>query len=63
MRALIILSLLVFAACGDDTEHPHPSDDAGVDKIVGCIDQPGLPAAPSGALPCDLVPPGLELTP
>lgn len=66
MRRLI-LCLLVVAACGDNKDKPA-TDDSGVSdgsgsgsgKLTGCLDQPGLPTAPAGALPCDLVPPGLQ---
>jgi hypothetical protein len=31
-------------------------------KLAGCLDRPGsLPTPPAGALPCELIPPGLVL--
>ena len=36
--------------------------DAAPGHLTGCLDRPGtIPAAPNGALPCELVPPGLQL--
>lgn len=68
MRALFFLVAL--CACGDNL-HPvgrdaDPIDDAPIDtppQVTGhCLDRPGaLPAelnAPSGALPCEMLPPG-----
>lgn len=61
-----ILSLfaagLLATACGDD-KVPAVQDDAGIDAppaVVGpCIDRPtDLPHPPTGALPCELLPPG-----
>lgn len=60
MRWIIVCALL--AACGDD--HKSTPHDAGVDatsKLTGCLDTPSVPPAPTGQLPCDLIPPGLEL--
>ena len=69
MRRLILL-LAALAACGDNIK-PSTVEDAGIDsavdaappgRLTGCLDRPGqLPTAPSGQLPCDLVPPGLTL--
>lgn len=75
MRRVWISTLalgLALAACGDDKA--KPIGDAGIDaavdatpdaapgRLTGCLDQPGtIPAAPNGQLPCDLVPPGLQL--
>ena len=62
MRALVVLALL--AACGDNRKAPVAGD-AGVDAPAAkqaCLDRPDdLPRAPSGALPCELLPPGLVL--
>jgi hypothetical protein len=62
MRWIIVCALL--AACGDDNK--SMSHDAGIDaaepgKLTGCLDTPSVPLAPNGQLPCDLIPPGLEL--
>jgi hypothetical protein len=61
-RFVLSCALLAAAACGDNIKQ-NAGDDAGVDaaKLVGCLDEPAIPAAPNGALPCDLVPPGLAL--
>jgi hypothetical protein len=64
----VILLLAALAACGDNLKAPA-RDDAGVDaapdggagRLTGCLDQPGVPRAPEGSLPCELVPPGLQL--
>jgi hypothetical protein len=68
MRGVILCALL--AACGDNHDYKPPHD-AGGDAIVdpdappgpltGCLDKPGLPTAPNGQLPCELIPPGLSL--
>ncbi len=68
MRRILFL-LAALAACGDNLK-PSTPDDAGIDaavdapsgRLTGCIDRPNqLPVAPSGQLPCDLIPPGLAL--
>jgi hypothetical protein len=58
-RFVFACALVAAAACGDNIKQ-NP-DDAGVDAapLVGCLDEPGIPVAPNGTLPCDLVPPGL----
>lgn len=61
MRWIIVCALL--AACGDDNK-ATPQDagmDAAPEKLTGCLDTPSVPLAPNGQLPCDLIPPGLEL--
>jgi hypothetical protein len=65
MRRLVLSgALLALAACGDNIK-ANARDDAGIDatdhRLVGCLDEPGLSAAPNGRLPCDLVPPGLAI--
>lgn len=54
-RVRALLGLLAFAlvACSSN----------GVDQALsGCIERPdALPRPPSGALPCDLIPPDLSL--
>ena len=36
---------------------------AGTGALASCLDVPGgLPAPPSGTLPCELIPPGLQLS-
>ena len=62
-----LLCLVVAAGCGDNGKALR--DDAGVDatpdgnpaRVTGCLDTPDLAGAPVDRLPCDLVPPGLEL--
>jgi hypothetical protein len=64
MRWLIVCVLV--AACGDNTK-PQVSGDAAVEpdaaagRVKGCLDEVGIWTAPNGQLPCDLVPPGLQL--
>lgn len=61
MRYFIVIALL--AACGDNKK--GVAQDAGVDastSLKACLDRPDeLPRAPAGRLPCDLLPPGMEL--
>lgn len=57
--------LLLVVACGDNLK-PMTTGDAGVDAVVQplapCLDRPtDLATPPTGALPCELLPPGLEL--
>ncbi len=65
---MIAVTLGLFAGCGDDLRAGNvPGDDAAVaDAVVdgattsltSCLDRPDdLPRPPTGALPCDLVPP------
>ena len=63
MRALLMLALI---ACGDN--HKVARDDAGVTPdvppaLAPCLDQPTDLPQPSTQLPCDMLPPGLELQP
>ncbi len=38
---------------------PPDAPDAGVTQVAPCLERPDeLPRPPTGALPCDLVPPG-----
>lgn len=58
------------AACGDNTSPPQQAPDAGVDgpptgeKLGPCLarttdlDRPPVTSADTGALPCELLPPG-----
>lgn len=73
MRRLIV-SLALFAACGDNLDPITPQDggtdapdamvDAAPQAIGPCLDQPtDLPRPPSGSLPCDLLPPGFTVAP
>jgi hypothetical protein len=61
MRALVLIALL---ACGDN-KSVAITGDAGVDASSAkqaCVDRPDdLPLPPTGSLPCELLPPGLEL--
>jgi hypothetical protein len=49
-------------ACGDNAA--VPKDDAGIDApaVIGaCLDRPTeMARAPSGQLPCELLPPGFQ---
>jgi hypothetical protein len=72
MRALFLIAML--AACGDNLHPAQRdassgdaiAGDAPIDtppQVTGghCLDRPGLPnelLAPSGALPCEMLPPG-----
>ena len=65
--AKLLLSLVacawLAAACGDNHQVPPapPPEDAGIDAaaLAPCLDRPtDLPRAPTGALPCELLPPG-----
>lgn len=69
MRAAMLV-LLLLGACGDNLDNKlHDSgvgSDASIDTpttaLTGCLDTPnGLDRPPTGALPCDLVPPGVTL--
>lgn len=70
MRRLL-LCLLVAAACGDNggvrlrddagTGGPGDAGSTAPDRVTGCLDSPGVAIAPTGQLPCDLVPPGVQL--
>jgi hypothetical protein len=71
MRRVLFL-LAVLTACGDNERPQDQPDaqqiDAGVDAAIDaplpvssgpCLDKPtDLPMPPTGALPCDLLPPG-----
>jgi len=73
MRRLL-LTIALLGACGDNLQ--PVTDDAGVDaspdaapdapmqQTVGpCLPRPtDLPRPPTGALPCELLPPGSTLT-
>ena len=65
-----LLCLVVAAGCGDngkalrDDAGMEPSDgapDGNPARLTGCLDTPDLAGPPVDRLPCDLVPPGLEL--
>lgn len=66
MRYLIVCFAL--AGCFDRGAYKAP-DDAGIDgapdassgRVKGCLDQPVVETAPGDQLPCDLVPPGVQL--
>ena len=70
MRRFLLCVLLV-AACGDNGkpglhEDAGPADAApdsggGSGRVLGCLDRPDVAPAPAGQLPCDLVPPGVQL--
>jgi hypothetical protein len=64
MRVFLLVALA--AGCGDNVK-PKAPDDGGVDATTPdalqpygpCLDRPtDLPRPPSGALPCELLPPG-----
>jgi hypothetical protein len=66
---LFAVAWTAVAACGDDNDAPaKPGDDAGIDAPpiapvrTACVDRPDeLSLAPTGQLPCDLLPPGAEI--
>lgn len=68
MSRRILLVVLWAAGCGDNRAAPPPPPpdppviDAGVDAgaaLAPCLDRPTeLATAPTGALPCELLPPG-----
>jgi hypothetical protein len=69
MRRLLVYLVLV-AGCGDNAKALR--DDAGVGpgdgasdgssaRLTGCLETPDLGGPPADRLPCDLVPPGLQL--
>jgi hypothetical protein len=65
MYRLIVFLIVVATACGDNRPKDapgSPADDAGIDApgaVGACLDRPtDLPRAPSGQLPCELLPPG-----
>jgi hypothetical protein len=78
MRAihwLAPLVVLVLAACGDNIKQT-PGDAAPDDELIDapidapqpaagpCLDRPtDLPRPPTGALDCDMLPPGLVVSP
>lgn len=68
-------AVLLVAACGDNLGAP-PKDDAApaIDAAIAidappgtlgpCLDRPtDLPRPPTGQLPCELIPPGLQVNP
>jgi hypothetical protein len=65
-RSKIFLSWLacawLVAACGDNQQAPKdaaPPDDAEPSELKPCLDKPtDLPRPATGALPCELLPPG-----
>jgi len=64
MHRLFFLVVLVATACGDNQVAPTEPSDAGIDgpaPIAACLDRPTeLSRAPSGQLPCELLPPGFH---
>lgn len=68
MRALVLglaaLSALVLVACDDSGDRVQPAPIGPPSKTCsgGALDRPGeLPRPPQGRLPCELIPPGLDL--
>jgi hypothetical protein len=69
-RPKLVLSWIAcawLAACGDNHQAPKdaapaadaPADAGGDAALAPCIDRPtDLPQPPTGALPCELLPPG-----
>jgi hypothetical protein len=67
MRALLFCVAVLATACGDNRATPRdaaPGEDApaipdAAVKRAACVDRPtDLPVAPTGELPCELLPPG-----
>jgi len=58
--SLLVLSLLLAFACSNSNAgEGQPQGGTGLSH---CLERSGeLPHAPSGHLPCDLIPPGLSL--
>jgi len=66
MRWFLLCALL--AGCPSfDHGTPAAQEDAGVEpdaasnRVKGCLDEVGIWTAPNTQLPCDLVPPGMQL--
>jgi len=56
LYALLGLVCLGLVACSSD------SDNNSGKTLGGCVERPDtLPRPPTGALPCELIPPGLSL--
>ena len=66
MRALLLCVAVLATACGDNRAAPirdaAPDVDAPADAAIvraACLDRPtDLAMAPTGELPCELLPPG-----
>lgn len=60
MYRLVLLLAIMATACGDNAA--VPKDDAGIDAAISaCLDRPTeMARAPSGQLPCELLPPGFH---
>jgi hypothetical protein len=59
MRVAIVIALL--AGCGDNKRPATQASDAGTDAsaLAPCLERPDqLATPPTGALPCELLPPG-----
>jgi hypothetical protein len=67
MRTLLCCVAALACACGDNRAAPGADHDAGVDAapptaLGACLDRPTeLATAPTGGLPCELVPPALGM--
>jgi hypothetical protein len=60
MRALLAAAALAVALTGGCGGKSDPGTGKGTTK--SCLDQPGaVPSPPRAGLPCELIPPGLEL--
>jgi hypothetical protein len=61
-RSLSLLcgvAVLVVSACSSERVNSSPGPGA---PLHACVERPGeLPRAPTGKLPCELLPPGLSL--
>jgi hypothetical protein len=64
MYRLVLLLAIMATACGDNAAPKDSPDDAGIDgpaAIGACLDRPTeMARAPSGQLPCELLPPGFH---
>jgi hypothetical protein len=69
MYRLIFVMAMIVTACGDNAAAPRDAPDgtpidAGIDgpRATGaCLDRPDeIARAPSGSLPCELLPPGFS---
>ena len=63
-RLLALAGLLLVAGCPGAAQSGDAAGpaDGGVVATSGCLDRPtALPRPPSGGLPCELIPPTLNL--
>lgn len=54
-------AVLVEDTAAPDVTTVSDSAETAPSGRTGCLDRPELPTAPTGSLPCELIPPGLTL--